>query len=207
MDINDLRQSWQQIGARLERLEIENKLLARKLADSELKSSAEKLVDKYRRNVWLGLVLPLIAPSVVIVLRFSMLTGILYGAFGLIMSILNIVLYRYARQGLDFSRPVVDTLRIALQLKKMNRLVLFSGIVLGSSLIGLFIVDLIDVSQIDASYNVMGVSLGMAVGFAVGLPIGIRKARTQNHLIRQIIDDLSSIAETDEQTPSDFTSF
>lgn len=207
MDINDLRQSWQQIGARLERLEIENKLLARKLADSELKSSAEKLVDKYRRNVWLGLVLPLIAPSVVIVLRFSMLTGILYGAFGLIMSILNIVLYRYVRQGLDFSRPVVDTLRITLQLKKMNRLVLFSGIVLGSSLIGLFIVDLIDVSQIDASYNVMGVSLGMAVGFAVGLPIGIRKARTQNHLIRQIIDDLSSIAETDEQTPSDFTSF
>lgn len=191
----------------MDRLEIENKLLARKLADSELKSSAEKLADKYRRNVWMGFMLPVIAPSVVIFLKFSLLTAILYAVFGVIMSMLNLMLYRYAKRGLDFTLPVVDTLRNALQLKRMNRLVLLSGIVMGFSLIGLFAVDLIDLSQGDASYNAMGVLAGMAAGFVVGLPIGIRKTRAQTRLIRQIIDDLSSIAETEDQNPADHTSF
>lgn len=205
MDINDLKQSWQQMGARLDRLENEQKLLERRLAGSELKSSAEKLADKYRIDAVLGWILPILAPAIVIVLKFSMLTAILYAVFGVIISMLNIILYRYSRRGLDFSLPVVDTLRNALQLKKLNRLVFFSGIVMACALIGLFGADLMELSRGDASYDTDGVLLGMAIGFVVGLPIGIRKTRTQTRLIRRIVDELSSIAETEDQIPGDDT--
>lgn len=205
MDINDLKQSWQQMGARLDRLEIEQKLLERRLAGNELKSSAEKLADRYRCNAFIGWILPILAPTVVIVLKFSMLTAILYAVFGIIMSGLNLTLYRYAKRDLNFSLPVIDTLRNALQLRKLNRLVLISGIVMGCSIIGLFGADIMELSQGDASYNAGGVLLGMAVGFIVGLPIGIRKTRAQTRLIRRIIDDLSSIAETEDQIPAEDT--
>ncbi|MBD5220463.1 MAG: hypothetical protein HDS72_09590 [Bacteroidales bacterium] len=178
MELDNLKNAWQNLNVRVDRLEEENRRTTEALSRNRAKSAQMRLADSYKRTAVLGFALPAIAPMCVRVLHMPVWVGVMYALFGLIMGALVLRAYWVTKHTNFMSLSVVDALRQAIRLRRRQNITTTTGIVLGCVLIGVFY-----------SYLKVGV-WGFFIGLAVGLAIGIRKQLRQRELIREIEDAL-----------------
>ena len=187
MDLDKLRNSWKSLATAPEALEPVNRRIASELAKGRAVSAQQKLARNYFRSGIAGVVVVLLAPILVTVLGLPSVYAYIYGAFGVIMGLLN---YRFSRRisKADYiTLPVVDALKSVLALRRTWIQLHFVGytmclIVLLSLLYG--ILDLENEAII-----------GFFIGLAASIPLAFIKERSNFRLIRSIQDEIRSCVE------------
>lgn len=192
MDLEQLRRAWQSTQVDNRRLAEENRRLLRSLASGRITGSQRKLRNDYIRVAILGLLLPILAPSLVYILALPLWCAVVYALFGIFMATLN-GLFAFWIDDLDLmSMPVTEALSRAVDILRRQRQLHMCGIICGGAVVGSIAVCAIDVAE----YYMI---VGFIVGLGVGLVIGLLKYRRQRRLARSIRDELRGLQDAIER--------
>ena len=183
MNIEQLKYTWRQMGGRIDKLESENRRMAKKLAIGKAMTAQRRLAKTALRGVFAGLLLPILAPLLYYYLGFQLWITILYGFFGIVMSAANIIFYRSIMKSDYMSLPLVNAMMSAVRIRTNLRNIRILGICMGLGIIFSLIFDSIERYEIS-------ILSGMIVGFIIGAVIGLKKFREQTALCKAIIREL-----------------
>ncbi len=183
MDIEQLRSTWRQMGPRIDNLERENRRMAERLAAGKATTAQRRLAKTALRGVFFGLLLPLLAPLLYFYLGFQPWIAALYGFFGIIMGVANLLFYKSIVKSDYMSLPLVNAMLSAVKIRANLRNIRILGICLGCGIISSLIFDTIERYE-------MSILAGMIIGFVGGLIIGLKKWREQSALSKAIIQEL-----------------
>lgn len=190
MELEELKNKWQKLNIRVERLEKDNKRMASELAAGRAATARKSLVRYYNVSAFNGMLLPLLAPMLVMVLHFQLWVACLYAVFGMVMSVLNFVFADYIRRNADMTLPVVDALNNLLVIRRRQKQLRILGIVCG----------IIVVSSMFGQVTGQGdkyVMLGMLIGLCVGIPMGVFKELRSRRLLRTMQRELQACLDED----------
>lgn len=168
---------------RIDNLERENRRMAKKLATGKATTAQHRLAKIARRGIYSGLFLPLLAPLLYYYLGFQAWIAIVYGAFGIIMSIANLLFYRSIVKNDYMSLPLVKAMESAVKIRENLRNIRILGVSIGLGILFSLIFDTA------ARYNI-SILGGLLTGCFFGLLIGLKKWREQSRLSRSIIKEL-----------------
>lgn len=183
MDIEQLKSTWRLMGERIDNLERENRRMAEKLAAGKASTAQHRLAKTAMRGVYCGLLLPVLAPLLYYYLGFQIWIAVLYGIFGVIMSVANILFYRSIVKSDYMSLPLVNAMISAVKIRTNLRNIRILGISLGLAIAFSLLFDSIERYE-------MSILAGMITGFICGLLIGLKKWREQTALCKAIIREL-----------------
>ncbi len=184
MDIDELKNKWQDIDCRTEKLEEENLRLSREIAAGKITGSKEKLTKSFKGSLAACFFLPILAPFTYKVMEMPLWFSWAYAIFGIIMGIFSLVICFRLRK-IDLSiMSVLTAFEESLKIKQTIFYARLTGIVTG----GILLTELAAV--ILFKNNDLYMQMGFVGGLVVGLGIGIYKIKRQHSLMRQIIDEL-----------------
>lgn len=183
MDIEQLKSTWRQMGQRIDNLERENRRMAERLAAGKATTAQRRLAKTALRGVFCGLLLPILAPLLYYYLGFQPWIAALYGFFGIVMSVANILFYKSIVKCDYMSLPLVNAMMNAVRIRSNLRNIRILGISMGFGIIFSLIFDTIERYE-------MSILTGMIIGFICGLIIGLKKWREQSALSKAIIQEL-----------------
>ena len=181
-ELEFLKQQWSQLSKRTQGLEEANRELANRLATSRTTSIQDKLARRILVMAWVGLTLPILAPVIYYVVHMSWWVAVIYGLFGVVMSILSFTLGDYIRAVRLTDLPVKDAIERAAKIKirqQQFRMVGIAGLVI---ILGLMIY------QLPEGPDREPIIVGGSVGLAVGLVIGIYRYIVNARLARQLVE-------------------
>ncbi len=190
MDLEGLKDKWQRIAVKTDALEDGNRRLAQELASGRIRTAQRSLVDFYIKAGIIGLCVVALSPMIVTVLEFPIWVAVVYGVFGLIMSILNFCFSRRIARTSYISLPVVEALSLAVALRKKQKQLRAIGISFGLVVLLSLAVPAFDVSN-DAVY------IGFLSGLAIGIPLAIVKNRRATRLARKLQEELGRVGDSD----------
>ena len=181
-DLEQLRENWRRMSLRVDRLEADNRRMAKRLAAGRATSAQQKLAGFYRISAIASCLLPILAPSLTHV-GFPVWIATVYAVFGVIMAILQFTFYRKIIRSDYLSLPVVTALADAIDIARKQRLLRMFSLCTGGFVI---------LSMILAAFNRLDTSIliAMTVGLIIGAAIGYRKYRKMSALVREMQDEL-----------------
>ena len=188
MDINELKDKWQQLSFDSDRLAADSDRVMSEIKAGKITSAQHRLAQNYKRNALGGLCVTALAPFLVTTLHFQLWVAIVYGLFGLLMAALsydfadNVAMTDYV------SQPVVDAMRAVLAVRKRMARIRAVGIVLGCGVLASFFGEIFD--KADST-----LILSSCIGFTVGLVIGWLKYRHMKRLADELKAQVESLAE------------
>lgn len=185
MELEELKNKWQKLSIRVERLENDKLRLAAELASGRANNARKSLVRFYYTSGIVGFSLPLLAIALIEVLHFQFWVAFLYATFGIIMAVLNLLFADYIKRNADTSLPVVEALRNMLIIRRRQRQLRILGITLG------LVVVLSLFGQVTGA-NDRYILYGMIVGLCIGIPIGIYKELRMIRLARELQNELKN---------------
>ena len=185
MDLDELRNKWQNINLRVDRLDNDTRRIASELASGRVRTAQTKLANFHYRTALVGLCLPVLAPMIVTVMHFALWVAVIYAAMGIILAILNFLFARKIARSDYMSMPVVSALTQAVDIRKRQKQLQAVGITLG-----IIVIFSLFTQALDPSSKI--ILFGMLVGLGVGIPIGLIKYRRAIALARQLQDELKS---------------
>lgn len=171
------------MSGRIDNLERENRLMAKKLAAGKATTAQHRLAKTAKNGIYCGLSLPVLAPLLYYYLGFQLWIAIVYGAFGIIMSIANLLFYRSIVKNDYMSLPLVKAMESAVKIRENLRNVRFLGVTIGLGIIFSLMFD----TAARYNFSILG---GLVAGLFFGLLIGLKKWREQTRLSRAIINEL-----------------
>lgn len=185
MELEELRNTWQALSIRVDRLERENRRMARRLCAERATGMQQRLASSYRRISVVGFLLPLLAPLLVIELELGIWLGIVYAVYGIAIGVADLIFARYISKSDYISQPIVDAVAHAVRIRMWQRRLLLFGIAGGVPVLVLLFMSIID------DGNGSGL-LGAIAGGIIGLAIGVVKERKYFKMSRQILAELRS---------------
>lgn len=183
MDIEQLKSTWRSMGEHIDKLEHENRRMAKELAAGNATTAQVRLAKTARRSINCAIFLPLLSPLIYYYLDFPLWIAVLYATFGIIMGIANLLLYNTIIKNDYMSLPLVEALASAVKIRHTLRNVRILGVSLGLGIILSLIFDTLD-------RNESAILVGLITGFIGGTIIGARKWVEQTKLTRDIIREL-----------------
>jgi len=183
MNIEQLKYTWRQMGERIDNLERENRRMAKRLATGKAITAQRRLAKTALRGVCCGLILPILAPLLYYFLGFQPWIAVLYGIFGIVMSVANFIFYRSIMKSDYMSLPLVNAMMSAVKIRTNLRNIRILGISLGLGIVFSLIFDTIERYE-------MSILSGIIIGFICGLIIGLMKWQEQSALSKAIIREL-----------------
>lgn len=188
MDLDDLKDKWQKLEVRADRLEEDNRRLAAELARGRVQSVKTKLVRHYRIAFCQCFMLPLFAPTLIVVLDFAPWVAWVYGIFGIVMAVLNGLFARSIEKTDIISLPVAEALKEAVRMRTRHRRLRTAGIIMCIVVISSMFGQVIGVD--DGSFFYDGMVSGMIIGLVIGIPLGLVKEFRARRLIRRMREEL-----------------
>lgn len=182
-NLDELKRKWQEISARVDKLEETNQLITQRLANSNVATMQENLGNRIRHNGNIGFMLPLLAPSLVLVLDFPIWYAVIYAVVGIILGIKSRLLSKYILKGNLTSMPVAQAIEKAVKIKYKQQQGLIAGYVI---FIILVIIGFFALPSKD-----MSVLIGACVGMVIGLAISIPRVATNMRMARMLIESLN----------------
>lgn len=180
MDFDKLRRAWQE--SRIPIDPADTRWVADEVARGNARSAQQKLLLYYRYSLIDALLVPCLAPMLVYVVNLPVWMAVLYGAFGILMGVINYLLYRYIGKS-DFTvLPVMLAVERALRIKQWQTRIRALGITLAVSLLTTMAVELFDHDH----YVMLGFAVGLVAGIAVGLKKYLSMRHATDDLIRQV---------------------
>lgn len=190
MDFEELKQNWNKACINNELLKADNLRLARELATGRAQTARDKLASYYRRSSVCAILLPSLAPALVIILDLPVWLAVLYAVFGIVMGVVNYCFARYIKNCDYTSVPTVEALSIAIKIARYQRYIRSVGIFVGCILVATmfyFAIDRDDYSMVTA----------FIFGLVGGLIFGTIKYIRMSALVRRMKAELQSLVEDD----------
>ena len=179
-----LKQQWQHLSARTDALEEANRRMAEKMARTKTSSLQDRLATRIIRMGWLGIILPALAPLLYFELSMPWWVSVLYGLFGVIMSVASFFMGEYVREYRMAEMPVAEAIERATKIKVNLGRVRLAGFVMGSVLVALMVYVLPEGPEREP------IIIGGSVGLCIGLVIGIRRWLVNARLARELLRSL-----------------
>jgi len=186
MNLDELRNTWQTLNLRVDRLEAENRRLAERLGAERAAGTQQRLARRYRRMAAIGLILPLLSVAIYycgIPLWFD----ILYALFGLAMCAMHLLLARFIVRSNYLSLPTVEAVAHAVRIRMWQQRMFICGEVAALILVVMLFSELADIGS--------GAVVSGIIGGAVGGIIGYFKQRSLFHMSRRLLAELRRDAE------------
>lgn len=198
MDINlqQLKTVWQQTQVRPELISEDAERMARLAAAGRAQTATQKLAKYSRKSFYISCTLPLLAPSLVVILGLPLWVAIAYGAFGIVMAIVNYLHSQYLKSIDIASLPLVPALVIAQTIRRRTLRIQVYGMMAAFALIATMLVSALDISSTATLW-------GFGIGLIVGLFIATIKLRRSWRLIRTIQQELRSVISVDKNDSCD----
>lgn len=185
-NLDDLKSIWQSIRVDESTLEDVNRRLSDRFSTRRVRTLQERLARRIRIIGYSGLALPLFAPVVYHVLDMPMWLAICYALFGIVMSILSILLAAYINRSELAEMPVADALRMAASIKKWMVIDRIVGIFFGIPILGSMFIEVFHSNEEDL---IFGFIAGLGVGLAIGLNRSIKDFRMIRNITECLRDD------------------
>lgn len=180
---DDIRHQWQDMTVKVDRLEEANRQLSEKLAESNISSSQNRLAKSALRTMFIGLLLPLLAPMLINICHSPVWVCVVYGAFGLIMALFHFILWKYISHKNLATLPTAEALTRAIKIKLSQTRIRLFGIICGLFVLCAFVATLPDIND---PYVLWAVIIGAIIGICISVP----RAISTHRLARNIISDL-----------------
>lgn len=190
-NLERLKQQWQKLAVDDAQLRETNRRLSEKLQRERVTSLQDRLARRVGRDRWVGLLLPLIAPGLHMLINLPVALCVAYAAFGIVMFVLNNLLYVYIKEDRLTTMPVVNALERATRIRYNQQRLRIAGFFMGIPLILALMLYILEGQQIYTLY-------GAVVGLVIGLGIGIPKMLTNHSIARNIIKSLRDPQAIDE---------
>lgn len=190
-NLERLKQQWQKLAVDDAQLRETNRRLSEKLQRERVTSLQDRLARRVGRDRWVGLLLPLIAPGLHMLINLPVALCVAYAAFGIVMFVLNNLLYVYIKEDRLTTMPVVNALERATRIRYNQQRLRIAGFFMGIPLILALMLYILEGQQIYTLY-------GAVVGLVIGLGIGIPKMLTNHSIARNIIKSLRDPQTIDE---------
>lgn len=183
-NLDELKQKWQQMSARVEQLEETNLRLTERLAHSKVTTLQEKLAARIRRWGYIGFLLPFLAPVLSLDLGLPWWYSCLYGFYGLLAAANSFWLSHYIMEERLTDLPVSKAIERASRIKMRQQRCLIVGYISVVVLLGVgaFLLPESDMYE--------GVLVGGAVGAVVGFSIGTPRAVANIRMAKKMIESL-----------------
>lgn len=188
MDINELKDKWQQLSFDSDRLTADSDRVMSEIKAGKITSAQHRLALNYKRNALGGLCVAALAPMLVTTLHFQLWVAIAYGVFGLLMAFLSYDFSRSIAKTDYVSQPVVDAMSAVLAVRKRMARIRAVGIVLGCGVLTSFFGEVID--SVDNT-----LLLSSCIGLGVGLTVGLLKYRQMTRLADELKAQVESLTE------------
>lgn len=179
-ELDKLKQQWQQMQQRCDVLEDYNQQLSERLKGLRVTSLQESLARSIRRMGLMGLLLPLLAPSMVTVLGLPWWYSSLYAVFGAILSALNLWLANYIMKEKLPEMPVARALARSAKIKSLQ-----FNLRIGSIIGGIIVIGLGAFAMPEENMKIdllIAAIIGAAIGLSIGIPKGLAIARKAREL-------------------------
>lgn len=167
-DIDDFKESWKALIIDNERLREANKDLSEKLRGQRVDSLQQQLARRVGRYRWISLFLPALAPSVYYVLELPLWFCIAYAFFGILMLVVNYMLFSYINKFQLASMAVCDAQTRAAKIHLAMLRSRLVGILVGMPLIIMMLIYFFN-------DNDMGIIISAIIGAVAGIIIGAGK--------------------------------
>jgi len=188
MNFEEIKQNWNKAQLNIELLKQDNLRLAQQLVKCRVQTARDKLASYYIRSMSCAVLMPLLAPTLVISTHMPIWVASLYGLFGIIMGVINYLFYRYIKRCDYTSLPTVEALSMAVNIARYQRYIRSFGIFASGALIATMFYLAIDRSE----YNMV---VAFIIGLAVGLALGLIKFLRMSALVKQMQNELRSLLE------------
>lgn len=188
MDLEELKNTWQNLNIRVSQLEEDNRRTANALSAGRAQSAQAALAKMYKVSGCAGLLLPGFAPMIVKILGLPLWVAVIYAVFGVLMSILSFCFSAYIMRTDVINCPVVQAMKHVVAIRKYQGRIRIMGIFLGSAVLLSMLAVMLRESEI-------GLIIGFVGGLIIGLPVAIFKIRRQIRLTRQIQSALEEVRE------------
>ena len=182
MELEELKNQWNRLSVRVERLEEENRRLARELATGRAISSQTKLVRRLHQHAICGLILPVLSPFLITVLKMPLWVAICYAVFGIICMFIDLWLARTVKNNNLSTQTVMTSLRNMLRFKRNQRRIQCVLIVVCFTFLAFAFFPYLAPEQ--------HMFIGGLIGLVLGLIFGILEYRKKTRLINDIITEL-----------------
>lgn len=183
MDLNELKDKWQQLSFDSERLDSDNGRVMSKIQAGKVVSAQQRLAHDYKRNSCVGFCLPALAPMLVISMHFEVWVAVTYGLFGILMAVLSLTLSRRINSVDYMSLPVVEALENVLAIRRRIARTRAIGIVLGCAVLASFLGEIIDTNDKSLLWCAV-------IGVVIGSPIGYVKYRRIKRLSDELLGEI-----------------
>lgn len=188
MELEELKNKWQQLSIKVEHLEATNRRLAKELCTRRASGVQHRLSRSYRwMSLW-GLVCVLLAPFLFYVIHLPFWMMIIYGLFGIIMGGVYMYFSIYINRCNYILLPMVEAVRHALHIRRLQRQILIFGIVCCLIVLVPFMTLVYRMDDHAAFY-------GACIGGVIGLGIGIYKEVRFFRMSRQLLAELRNFTE------------
>lgn len=185
-ELDKLRQQWRQLAVRQSDLEEANRRLSERLRNNRTESMQQSLARRSKAYIWIGLLLPALAPLLYYELHLPVWLCICYAEFGIVMMAFNLRFTIYIRSVQLTSLPVIEAIVRANKIRMTQSRIRMAGIVLGFLLIAAIAYML---PKDDNLPVLLGGALGLIVGLAVSIPRAIANSRLARNLVKSLSDE------------------
>lgn len=196
IDLQQLKAAWQQTQVRPELLSEDAERMARKAAAGRAQTASQKLAKYFRKSFYISCTLPLLAPSLVVILGLPLWVAIAYGTFGIAMAIVNYLHAQYLKSIDIASIPLVPALVIAQTIRRRTLRIQAYGMMAAFALIATMLVSALGISSTATLW-------GFGIGLIVGLFIATIKLQRSWKLIRTIQQELRSVISVEKNDSCD----
>lgn len=183
-NLDELKQKWQELSARVDVLEDINHKLTQRLACGKVTNLQQQLAGRIQRWGYIGFLLPLLAPGLVYMLNLPVWYALLYAAFGLIAAVNSFMFTRYIRSQSLVEMPVADAIKRAVYIKTRQQRTYIAGFLF---LLVFFVIGII---VFPSNQQTLEIFIGALVGLIAGLLIGIPRMITNIRIARRMVDSL-----------------
>ena len=185
-DLDLIKQQWQQLSVKVDKLEQANERLSDQLARTNAKSYQQRLAGRVKRTSWVGLLLPILAPLQYYSLHMPVWICAVYAIFGIFMCVLNRRLSSFilSKNLLEISATEALQHATAVRLYQKNARIL--GVFLAALLLfGMYYV--LPLSE-QRSAILWGGVVGLLIGLAFAIPRCITNARLARRMAQSLTD-------------------
>ena len=184
-DIEEMKKLWDSMNHKLSQFEKENQILAEKVKKNNMKSSQEKLIDKYRKFIIVECLMIIVISLTLssnpeVNEHYRWITIIYWVAFFLIEIAFDLYLLRKVKEIDIYNQPVNEIACRAYANWRLHKAGILFGMPLAVGAVVLYALCM------NANYFVI---LGMCVGGIVGLIIGLFHLRKFSQYYRSMQPD------------------
>lgn len=181
-NLDELRHQWQRLTPASDALERTNRQLGERMAHAHVSSHQQLLARRIGRRSWLGILLPALAPLLVVALNMPVWFAVVYAVFGIAIGVAMQRLSRYIKEKNLAEMPVAEALERAVRIRlwqtRLRTVDVFCCLLL-----------LLGFGVILCEHNpdmIPAVVIGAVCGFAYAIPTAIRNASLSRKMVEEL---------------------